>query len=279
MGSVCSRYHPRYRFHLFPVLDSVRTNAPNRNVLRHYHHSRYQTIHSLNMTTDIQKINAEVGKELANKETFNALVTTTFKGLKQENVKKAIVEGMMRGFTFQDFLKKNIYAIPYGEGYSLVGSIDYARKIGMRSGVIGVSEPVYEMDGAKVIACSITIKRKVGNDIGDFSAKVYFDEYTTRKNQWASKPRTMIVKVAEMHALRKACPEELSQVYTSDEMGDKAIAVKPVEKIEPIDLDALKKKLHDCKTIEDLKKVWSAIPFEAKVKLERIKNLVKTQLK
>jgi hypothetical protein len=231
------------------------------------------------MTTDIQKISAEVTKELANKETFNALITTTFKGLKPENVKKAMVEGIMRGFTFQDFLEKNVYAIPYGEGYSLVGSIDYARKIGMRSGVIGVSEPTYEMDGVKIVACSITIKRKVGNDIGDFSAKVYFDEYTTRKNQWASKPRTMIAKVAEMHALRKACPEELSQVYTSDEMGDKAIETKPVQKIEPIDLEVLKKKLHACKTLEELKKVWSAIPFEAKVKLESIKNLVKTQLK
>jgi hypothetical protein len=244
--------------------------------------------------TSIQTITATVTKELANKETMQALVATTFKGLEADNVKQAMIEGMMRGYTFQDFLEKNVYAIPFVENkgrpnekqtYSLVSSIDHARKIGMKSGVVGVSEPVYEMNGQKLVACSITIKRRVGNDIGDFSAKVYFDEYTTGQNQWTKKPRTMLAKVAEMHALRKACPEALSQVYTSDEMGDKIIETtattvspKAAPKLESVDVEIYGKKLAACKTVEELKTVFSAIPMEAKNNLVELKDKMKVKL-
>jgi hypothetical protein len=92
----------------------------------------------------------------------------------------------------------------------------------MRSGVIGKSAPVFEMDEKKLVSCSITIKRRVGQDIAEFTATVYFDEFTTGKNLWNSKPRVMIAKVAEMHALRMACPEEMSQLYTAEEFDKEA---------------------------------------------------------
>lgn len=232
------------------------------------------------MSTDIQKINSEVTRELANKETLQTLVFTTFKGLEEANIKQAIVEGMMRGFTFQDFLQKNIYAIPFQnkttgkQEYSLVTSIDYARKIGMRSGVVGNSEPTFEEKDGRIVTCTSTVKCKVGNDIGDFTAKVYFQEYTTNKNLWTSKPRTMIAKVAEMHALRKACPEEMSQVYVEEELEQKVEGkgMLPAQKLDPIDLEAYSKKMQACKTIEELKTVFSAMPFEAKQKLNSVKE-------
>ncbi len=230
------------------------------------------------MSTDIQKYNEEVTRELANPETMKTLVATTFKGLSEPNVKQAIVEGMIRGFNFQDFLQKNVYAIPYGSTYSLVTSIDYARKIGMRSGVVGVTEPVYEMNGPVIVACSITVKRKVQGIVGDFSAKVYFSEYTTGRNLWTSKPRTMISKVAEMHALRKACPEEMSQVYVEEEM-EKGEASNATAKLDPIDVDEFGKKLRTAKTLVELKTLWSAIPMEAKTKLAALKDELKATLK
>ena len=249
------------------------------------------------MSTDIKIINERVTKELANPQVFNTLVATTFKGLEKENIERAMVEGMIRGFTFEDFLEKNVYAVPFmdnntkKQGYSLITSIDFARKKGMRSGVVGSSEPTYEFDkDGKLISCSVTIKRKVGKDIGDFTAKVYFCEYTTGKNLWTSKPRTMIAKVAEMHALRKACPEELSQMYTAEEMGDRVIEAQVVEKkpstkapqapekLEPIDIAGYEKKLLACKSLEDLKREWSAMPAEAKKNLEKVKDLVKVKL-
>jgi hypothetical protein len=83
--------------------------------------------------TNIIEIQKTIKTELANKDVLNALVATAFKGLETKQVYLAIQEGMMRGFEFKDFLEKNVYAVKYGNGYSLITSVDYARKIGMRS--------------------------------------------------------------------------------------------------------------------------------------------------
>lgn len=243
------------------------------------------------MSTDIQKYQEEVTKELANKETFNLLVATTFKGLTEENVRQAIVEGMIRQFTFKDFLEKNVYAIPFNnkttgkQEYSLITSIDFMRKRGMKSGVIGVSLPAYEeTKEGKIISCSISVKRKINaTDTGEFFAKVYFDEYTTKQNQWTSKPRTMIAKVAEAHALRKACPEEMSQMFTAEEMGEKAAPAKPAGAIAPPaaapdDTSAFEAKLKACTNLDDLKKEFIALPPAVKVKLTPLKDQIKATL-
>lgn len=169
--------------------------------------------------SSVELINIEINRELSNEVVGKALLATTFKGLTATSMKQAIMEGMIRGYTFKDFLEKNVYAVPYGQSYSLVTSIDLARKRGMRSGIVGKSAPSYVMDetGKKIVSCSVTVKRKIGEYVGDFTAEVFFDEYTTGRNLWLTKPRTMIAKVAEMHALRMACPEELSQEYIEEE--------------------------------------------------------------
>jgi len=175
--------------------------------------------------TQVQLINDQVNKELADPKTNGALLATTFKGLSVDSMKQAIVEGMIRGFSFKNFLQKDVYAVPFKNGYSLVTSIDYARKIGMASGIMGKKAPEFEMssDGKKIISCTVTVQRLISGHIGDFTATVFFDEYyKSGKNGypslWDSKPRTMIAKVAEMHALRMACPEELSKQYTEEEI-------------------------------------------------------------
>lgn len=220
---------------------------------------------------NIAEIKKEVSTQLADKETMAALVATTFKGLSEINIKKAVVEGMMRGFTFKDFLEKNVYAISYSSGYSLVTSIDYARKIGMRSGVVGTSAPTYEEKDGQVISCTITVKRKLGEYVGDYSATVYFAEYNTGNNQWAKKPRTMIAKVAEMHALRKACPEELSQSYSVEEM--EIVPEKPTP-----DTAEFEEKLKDAKTLVDLRSVFASLSGEMKKKLRPLADELKTKL-
>ncbi len=213
------------------------------------------------------EIKEEINRELANKETFQALVSTTFKGLEPMNVKKAIFEAMVRGYSFKDFLEKNIYAIPYGNAYSLVTSVDHARKVGMRSGIVGKLPPVFTMNGAQVESCTVTVKRKVEDYVGDYSATVFFEEYNTGKNLWQKKPRTMLAKVAEMHALRMACPEELSQSYIEEEVAQKE---EPV-----IDITDYKAKLEACKNMDEVKAVWSSMPGQAKLELEDIKNNLK----
>lgn len=200
--------------------------------------------------TDLTIIKNEINKQIADKEVFTTLLQTTFKGLEASTAKRAMLEGAMRGFEFKDFLEKNVYAIPFKGTYSLVSSIDYARKIGMRSGVVGVSAPILEIINDKIISCTITVKRKIDDYIGEYSATVYFDEYNTGFNLWKTKPKTMIAKVAEMHALRKACPEELSQIYVEEDY-QKETAEDTIDDSFLVEIQAIK-------TIEELKTYYLA---------------------
>lgn len=177
------------------------------------------------------EIKKEINEKIGDQETFSALVQTTFSGLEPQLVKRAMMEGMMRGFKFGDFLERNVYAIPFRNNqtqqmtYTLVTSIDYARKLGMRGGVVGKSKPEYEYDDkGNVSECTIGVEKLTNGERGWFYATVDFDEYNTGKNQWKSKPKTMIAKVAEMHALRMACPEEASQMYIEEEYEKEAVA-------------------------------------------------------
>lgn len=59
---------------------------------------------------------------------------------------------------------------------------------------------------------------------------VGIDEYNTGKSLWATKPATMIRKVALVQALREAFPNALSQMYTSEELGvDEELPMEPVD--------------------------------------------------
>ncbi len=234
---------------------------------------------------NIALIKEEINKEIANPEVFNSLMQITFKGLEPILAKRALLEGMMTGFTLKDFLEKNIYAIPFnnrdGKSYSLVNSIDYNRKIGMRSGVVGVSAPRYiDDETGNNLTCEITVKRKVEDTIGEYTALVYFKEYSTGYQQWKSKPRTMIAKVAEMHALRKACPEELSQSYIEEEFEKETKFVEDLEEKKTVNKTIFLNKMNESKTLEELATIWETLPPELKAENDiiKLKDKLKTKL-
>lgn len=220
--------------------------------------------------SELELITKEINGELEKVEIQKVLLATTFKGLSLGNMKMAMFEGMTRGFTFKNFLQKDVYAIPFKDKYSLITSIDYARKIGAKSGVVGKSEPIYEPVEGKISTCTITIKKKTGEYIGDYTAKVYFDEYNTGKNLWITKPYTMIAKVAEMHALRSACPEELAQAYVEEEMQKETIDETVDDKYQ-VEIDAIK-------TTEELKKYYLVNKGKGKA-FDKAVLLKKQQLK
>ena len=230
---------------------------------------------------DLVAIKNEINTKLGDKETMEALVLTTFKGLTLQLMKRALLEGYMRGLNFQDFLKKNVYAIPFNtkEGqqwvpsYSLITSIDYARKIGQKGGVVGKSAPTFVENDGKIVSCSVTIQKMVNGHIGEFTATVYFDEYNTEKQQWVKRPRTMIAKVAEMHALRMACPEELSQLYVEEERETPAII--QLDETDVVDLSVHETAIKDAKTLNQLNVAWRAIPPEHKARLKDLKEAQK----
>lgn len=227
-------------------------------------------------------IKAEINKQLGDAETLKSLLDTTFNGLEAPVMKRALLEGMIRGFSFQDFLEKNVYAIPYGSKYSLVTSIDYSRKIGARSGIVGVDAPVYkESESGMIISCAVTVhKRFADGYVGDFTAEPDFKEYSTGRNLWSTKPKTMIAKVAEMHALRKACPEELAQSYVEEELqkGDAA----PIQTV-VIDIETYRESIRAAKTKDELERVWADTPASAKGQLkdtmEEVKAIILSEAK
>jgi len=229
---------------------------------------------------ELVDIKKEINLKIGDKETFGVLVATTFNGLDAPKAKRAMMEGMMRGFTFQDFLKKDVYAIPFKGGYSLITSIDYSRKLGMNGGIVGTDEAVYEMgeDGKTIISCSMTVHKKFESGyVGNFVAKVYFDEYVKpgfngKKNLWDTKPRTMISKVAEMHALRKACPEELSNSFVAEEMEQEQAEVSTV-----LPIEEWQKKLKEAKTLAAFKKVCAAVPAGVRNELGDLIETLKTE--
>jgi len=173
-------------------------------------------------TSLVLKANEELNNQLSDPSVMRALVATIFKGFRDDTlVRQACLEAMMRGYSFQDIVNKKIYAIPFGGGYSLVQSISDVRTIAMNNGQVGKDAPVFEEKDGKIISCTITIKRKIGDYVGDYTATAFFDEYKSTKDIWIKKPKTMISKVAEMHALRMAFPEKLSLSYVEEEFQSK----------------------------------------------------------
>jgi len=150
---------------------------------------------------------------------------------------------------------KEIIAVVYGSGeYRKVNTIitrDGKRVVATRTGELeGIeSEPIYiketvtkEMipvearvdskpesmwlerkeikkvqawEGGRLWGATATVIRNDHN----FSVTIPFSEYNSGKNVWATKPETMIKKVAESQALSKAFPEILGGVYDDSEVS------------------------------------------------------------
>lgn len=86
--------------------------------------------------------------------------------------------------------------------------------------------------------CKVYLK---GYEAPEYSA-VAFDEYAGRKsdgslnNQWATKPATMIRKVAVVHALREAFPEEYAGMYSAEEVPQASEIVLDAAASDPVQI-------------------------------------------
>lgn len=114
-------------------------------------------------------------------------------------------------------------------------SIDGFRVIAERSGDYGgQDEPIFNEQDGKLISCKITVYRFRGDVRYPAAVGVaYWSEYCQESSpMWKKMPHTMLAKVAEALALRKAYPQDLSALYTGDEMAQTEVAeeLKPVNK-------------------------------------------------
>jgi phage recombination protein Bet len=148
-------------------------------------------------------------------------------------------------------IKKEIYAIPYGNNFNIVVGYETYLRRAEHTGLLEYWEATVDKDETGNWVGKCTIKRK------DFSKAVtveaWFSEYNQGTALWKSKPRTMIRKVAISQAFRMVFSEELGGLpYTSDEIvGDEIREVeftpldKMAEKVATDDLFARKEKALD----------------------------------
>jgi phage recombination protein Bet len=130
-------------------------------------------------------------------------------------------------------------------------AIDGFRKIAHATGeFLGCSDAVFSTEPAfngqgHDLVCTMTVTRRVGEEVGQWTASARWSEYVQRKqsgdpvHMWAKMPKAMLAKCTEALALRKAFPNELAGLYSNDEMAQADVGPGPevidttAEPIEP----------------------------------------------
>ena len=143
-----------------------------------------------------------------------------------------------------DPFARQIYMIQRGGKYTIQASIDGLRIVAQRSNNYGGQTPTYwcGQDGVwKDVWLEATppSAAKVGVYYKDSEQPTWviakFDSYNTGSPIWKKMPDLMIAKCAEALALRKAFPNDLAGVYSSEEMEQADKNTVPVTpRIEPV---------------------------------------------
>lgn len=179
-----------------------------------------------------------------------------------------------------DPVARQIYAIKrwskqHGEKWDIQVSIDGARLIAERSGQYrGQTAPQWTADGVTWVDVWISKEPPAAARVGVYRegfaepmvAVATMDQYRPagKAPLWEKMPALMVAKCAEALALRKAFPQDLSGLYTSEEMDQASepmtATAKPMEPAQPevpsswsVDWRA---SAEACGTLEVLKRVW-----------------------
>ena len=157
----------------------------------------------------------------------------------KSQIAKDCTDGELQLFLYQckqtglNPLTRQIYAIKRAGKMTIQTSIDGFRVIAERSGsYAGQDEPIWENDEKGFpIKCTVRVYKFTPNFEQRYCAGVgvaHFKEYyPTPQNLQKTMPHTMIAKVAEALALRKAFPQDLSGLYTGDEIADAPKEIVP----------------------------------------------------
>ena len=161
-----------------------------------------------------------------------------------------------------DPLAKQIHFVKRAGQMTIQTAIDGFRAIAARTGQhAGTSDGIFEVQKGvdRPSKATVIVKKIVQGLVSEFSATARWDEYFPGEKQgfmWKKMPYTMLEKCAEAKALRKAFPEDLSGVYTDDEMqqADKK-DIKSVPKPPPAQIPESSETVADKHHGEDVNEV------------------------
>lgn len=153
--------------------------------------------------------------------TIQILRTTAAKGLTDPEFKAFLAICQRKNL---DPLVKHIYAVKRSGQMIVQVGIDGLRAIAARSGLYAGSDIEHIEKDGQLVAVKATVWR-LANKKSDtrfpFSAEVYMSEYKPADGMdfmWKKMPHTMLAKCAESQALRKAFPEDVAGLYSTEEM-------------------------------------------------------------
>jgi phage recombination protein Bet len=153
--------------------------------------------------------------------------------------KKAGLDPLTKQIHFVKRKSRNLDGT-YTEIASIQTGIDGYRAIAERTGTLaGIDDAIYDKeDDDHPNKASVTVYRMVAGNKVPFTASARWKEYCqTRTYQgqtkpmglWEKMPYLMLAKCAEALALRKAFPNDLSGIYTNEEMqqADNQMPIAP----------------------------------------------------
>ena len=185
----------------------------------------------------------------------------------KETVANGASDNELKLFLYQcsrtglDPLSRQIHFIKRGGKATIQTGIDGFRAIAERTGHYAGNDDylfnndltMYEMLKAKMespITATATVYKIVGGVRVSFSATAIWDAYCPKGNEsfmWKKMPYLMLGKCAEALALRKAFPNDLSGVYTDDEMAQAQAPAEVVVNATNKKMKALKTKVEEAK--------------------------------
>ena len=188
-------------------------------------------------------------------QTFNddqvkLIKSTIAKGATDDELQLFLYQAQKTGL---DPLARQIHFVKRAGQMTIQTAIDGFRAIAARTGQhAGTSDGIFEVQKGidRPSKATVVVKKIVQGIVSEFSATARWDEYFPGEKQgfmWKKMPYTMLEKCAEAKALRKAFPEDLSGIYTNDEMQQadkkdiKSVSKPPPQQISESDIEILEK--------------------------------------
>jgi phage recombination protein Bet len=166
-------------------------------------------------------IAAQSKQPLYSQEQIDLIKSTVAKGATNDEFKLFMVVAARSGL---DPFTKQIHFVKRGDLGTIQTGIDGYRAIAERTKTLaGIDDAIYNTESEPhPNKATVTVYRLIDGQRIAFTASARWSEYVPQAGQdfmWKKMPYLMLGKVAEALALRKAFPNDLSGLYTHEEMA------------------------------------------------------------